>query len=197
MSERPDRRTALLDATLGLIGREGLKAVTHRAVEAAAGLPHGSTTYYFKTREQLIDAAVDRLVAIDHMAVDAIGHEIAMILAERKGELDYERIAAGNTAWIQAAPEMQLARFELYIAGTRRPEIRARMAAGRESFVRMLTPIAVAVGSTDPDRDARMLIAMLDGLALSALTSGDPEVPPAIDALAVRRILEAIRLQPG
>jgi DNA-binding transcriptional regulator YbjK len=192
---RPDRRSALLDATLRLIGQDGLKAVTHRAVEAAAGLPHGSTTYYFRTREQLIDGAVDRLVELDHLAVDAIGHEIAMVLAERSGDLDYARIAAGNTAWIRSAPELQLARFELYLAGARRPEIRERMRAGRETFVRMLLPIAVAMGSTDPERDARLLIAMLDGVTLHALT-GDPAEPPTVDALSVRRMLEAIRIQP-
>ena len=44
-----DRRTALLEASLRLIGRDGLRGVTHRAVEQEAGAPHGSTTYYFKT----------------------------------------------------------------------------------------------------------------------------------------------------
>ncbi len=193
MATPVDRRTALLDATLALLGEGGLSAVTHRAVEAAAGLPHGSTTYYFKTRQQLIDAAVDRLAELDHQAVDAIGHEVAMVLAGGRGELDYARLAAGITAWISARPELQLARYELSLAGARRPEIAVKMQAGRASFVRLLLPIVVSVGSPEPERDAGILLALLDGLIFEQMTARTPGAPPpAIDELALRRVLAAI-----
>jgi len=197
MTARPDRRAQLLDATIAVIGRGGLSAVTHRAVEAEAGLPHGSTTYYFKTRQHLIDAAVEHLMVVDHEAVDWIAHEIAMVLAEGRGELDHDRLAGGITAWIRQRPELQLARYELTLAGSRRAEVRERMRAGRETFVRMLVPIVVAVGSPDPERDASALLAMLDGLILNELTGRPEGEEPTISGLALRRILEAIRAEPG
>jgi AcrR family transcriptional regulator len=197
MAARPDRRAQLLDATIAVIGRGGLSAVTHRAVEAEAGLPHGSTTYYFRSRQQLIDAAVEHLMVVDHEAVDWIAHEIAMVLAEGRGELDHERLAAGVTGWIRARPELQLARYELTLAGARRPEIRERMRAGRETFVRLLIPIVVAAGSPEPERDASALLAMLDGLILNELTGRPDGHEPTITGLALRRILEAIRLVPA
>jgi DNA-binding transcriptional regulator YbjK len=39
------RRAELLDAAIGLIGAQGLDAVTHRAVAAAAGVPAATPRY--------------------------------------------------------------------------------------------------------------------------------------------------------
>ena len=55
-----DRRAVILDATLRLIASDGVDAVTHRRVAAAAGVPLGSTTYYFESREQLLREAFRR-----------------------------------------------------------------------------------------------------------------------------------------
>ena len=195
VAAKPDRRTQLLDATLALIAQGGLEAVTHRAVEAEAGVPHGSTTYYFKTRRQLIDAAVERLAEIDHAAVAGISHEVAMTLAAGRGELDYDRIAAGITAWIRARPDVQLMRYELYLAGARRPEIAARMRESRQLFVRLMVPVAVAAGSPEPERDAEMMLTLLNGLIFDELTSREPGHEPAIDPLALRRIIATVAVR--
>src|SRR5690606_37242056 len=109
---------------------------------------------------------------------------------------DHDRLAAGMTAWIRARPELQLARYELSIAGARRPGIRERMRAGRETFVRLLEPIVVAAGSPDPHRDASAMLAKVDGLIFRELTSRPDGTEPTISGLALRRILEAIRHVP-
>jgi AcrR family transcriptional regulator len=51
------RRRALLDATLQVIGRDGLAAVTQRAVAAEADLPPSAVYYYFPTLDDLVAAA--------------------------------------------------------------------------------------------------------------------------------------------
>ena len=56
-----DRRIALLDAGIRCPGEQGVRAVTHRAVDAAAGLPAGSTSNHFRTRDALFDALVVRI----------------------------------------------------------------------------------------------------------------------------------------
>jgi hypothetical protein len=55
----------------------------------------------------------------------------------------------------------------------------------------------VAIGSGDPERDASALLAMLDGLILNELTARPDGTQPTISGLALRRILEAIRLVPA
>lgn len=61
MAPSPDRRALIAETTLDLIARDGLRALTHRAVDRALALPDGSCSYYFRTRSGLIDAAVRRL----------------------------------------------------------------------------------------------------------------------------------------
>ncbi|CAH0991404.1 hypothetical protein SIN8267_01508 [Sinobacterium norvegicum] len=51
------RRVAILEATLRIISREGVKAVKHRAVAKEAGVPLAATTYYFKQLGDLINDA--------------------------------------------------------------------------------------------------------------------------------------------
>ena len=48
------RRRSLLEATLRVIARGGVEAVTHRRVAAEAGVSHGTTTYHFASREDII-----------------------------------------------------------------------------------------------------------------------------------------------
>ena len=53
------RRRELLEATLRVVGRGGVGAVTHRVVAREAGVPLGSTTYYFKTKEEMVAQALE------------------------------------------------------------------------------------------------------------------------------------------
>jgi DNA-binding transcriptional regulator YbjK len=190
----PDRRTALLEATLQLIGEGGLGAVTHRAVERAAGLPHGSTTYYFKTRAQLLEAAVERLLEIDRARADEIVHAISRTLATRRplGELDLDAIAAAIVAWLESDRTYQLARYELFVESARRPELKASMMAGATAFLRVLEPIVVAAGSHDPPRDARIALAMANGLMLEQLARPEPDFATAILPAALRKLLASM-----
>ena len=57
------RRDDLLDAAICLLGERGTHALTHRAVDAAAGLPAGSASNYFRTRDALLNAVVERFAA--------------------------------------------------------------------------------------------------------------------------------------
>lgn len=49
-----ERRGAILTAARILLTAEGMKAVSHRRVAEAAGVPIGSVGYYFSSREELL-----------------------------------------------------------------------------------------------------------------------------------------------
>jgi DNA-binding transcriptional regulator YbjK len=51
------RRRLILEATLRLVAKEGIRGVKHRSVAKEAGVPLASTTYYFKDIEELISDA--------------------------------------------------------------------------------------------------------------------------------------------
>jgi len=171
VSTQTDRRTELLDASLRLIGTGGLRSLTHRAVEEEAGAPHGSTTYWFKSRDQLVEATVEHLAVVDAARTDGIGHAVTMALA-RPGDapLDLAPMADAIVEWIESDRVNQLARYELTLASARDPRIAQLLDAATQRFRRMVEPIAVAAGSDDPSRDARVLIALLDGLIFDHLT---------------------------
>ena len=41
------RRALIADAAISTLARDGMRGLTHRAVDRAAGLPEGSASYYF------------------------------------------------------------------------------------------------------------------------------------------------------
>ncbi|MGB1026107.1 MAG: TetR/AcrR family transcriptional regulator, partial [Rhodospirillaceae bacterium] len=63
---------AILDATISLLARAGLDGVTHRAVDAQAGLPQGSTSYYFAKKSALLMAAAEHLATLLGKDCDAL-----------------------------------------------------------------------------------------------------------------------------
>lgn len=60
-NEQRTRVETLSDAAIHLIATEGLRALTHRAVDRCAGLPQGSTSYYAPTRAALLELVARRL----------------------------------------------------------------------------------------------------------------------------------------
>src|SRR5690242_3620662 len=66
------RREQLLDAAIELLGSGGAHAVTHRAIDAAAGLLAGSTSNYFRSRNALLEAVVEQFAERERANADDI-----------------------------------------------------------------------------------------------------------------------------
>lgn len=56
----PERRDRIIRAAIDVIVEQGTQGLTHRAVARAAGVPLGSTTYYFRDLDELLNAALSR-----------------------------------------------------------------------------------------------------------------------------------------
>ena len=61
MVRNDDRRRDLADAGLSVLAREGARGLTHRAVDHEAGVPTGTASNYFRSRDALIAALVERI----------------------------------------------------------------------------------------------------------------------------------------
>ncbi|MFD2840472.1 TetR/AcrR family transcriptional regulator [Populibacterium corticicola] len=59
-----DKRERILDATLDLVAQSGLTGATYRTIAVESGVPLGSMTYYFSSREELLFAAFQRFTHI-------------------------------------------------------------------------------------------------------------------------------------
>jgi DNA-binding transcriptional regulator YbjK len=57
-----DKKKAIIGAVIQIIGSKGVSAVTHRAVAKYAGVSLAATTYYFKSRDEMIEMAFIALI---------------------------------------------------------------------------------------------------------------------------------------
>jgi DNA-binding transcriptional regulator YbjK len=82
------RRQQVLDAAAGILLADGFRALTHRRVAEAAGVPLGTITYYFTSRDHLAGATVgllleqDRVRRVDVQASGASEQAVAQALVE-------------------------------------------------------------------------------------------------------------------
>jgi len=156
----------IADAAITTIARAGLRGFTHRAVDRTAGLAEGSTSYYFRTREALMFAALARMAELDILDVGDV--------PDLGGSVDLDTLAdllfAVVRAWLTDGRERTLARYELALESTRRPALRARMVTYGASFRLMSEQTIAAAGASEPKRRAGTLVAYLDGLMMHHLT---------------------------
>jgi DNA-binding transcriptional regulator YbjK len=185
-----DRRTSLLDAALHVIGTRGLREATHRAVEAEAGVPHGSVTYYFGTREGMLAAAVERMRDLEEGRAAALAQQLVMAFATSSSESVIDAVAEGAAAMFEDGMLLAQARYELLLAGSRDPALGELMHECTRVFWQLAKPVVIAAGSEDPEGDARIIMAMLDGLFFDAVTKG--EYDPVLLRRGLRQALRSV-----
>ncbi|MEV5611305.1 TetR family transcriptional regulator [Streptomyces sp. NPDC052225] len=155
----PERRGRIIDAAIRVVGEKGIGGLSHRTVAAEADVPLGSTTYHFKTLDELMVAALRQA-----------NEGFAKIVAARGAFRDPDRDLADELAgvlgeWLAGDRVGVELEYELYLAALRRPALRPVAAEWCEELAE-----AVA-GRTDP-RTARALVALMDGIALQVLLTG-------------------------
>ncbi|MET9215495.1 MULTISPECIES: TetR/AcrR family transcriptional regulator [unclassified Nocardia] len=120
MRTNPERRQALLDAAIEVLAGEGARGLTFRAVDKQAGVPVGTASNYFTSRDELLTQAGTRFYEVvqpteETMALVSEGpktvENITALMKEVVGRLESHRTA-------------YLALLELRLEATRRPELR-------------------------------------------------------------------------
>jgi len=111
------RRRALLDATLRVIGRDGLSSVSQRAVAAEAGLPPSAVYYYFATLDDLVTAVL----------VDVNERFLAELRALPTGNGALRAVATAIVASTRRHRDEVLAELELWTLAARREPLRGEL----------------------------------------------------------------------
>ena len=88
-----ERRQLILDTALRMIATGGVDSITHRRVADAAGVPLGSTTYYFESREHLLREAFDHYLTFARALQKKVAEEKAAKEKAAKGATAEERAA--------------------------------------------------------------------------------------------------------
>ncbi len=185
------RRTSLLDATLRVVAREGAAGASHRAVAAEAGVPLGSTTYYFASRDEMLVEALQHAATRE---IEAIRARLDRLTSRPPGTVDWTAEVVryvGDQLRPDATPTL-LARYHLQLEATRRPELRAIYGAWTAAGLELAETMLRAAGSPDPTGDAPVLVAALDGVALNQLILLDGKARSRAVRALVTRLMDRL-----
>jgi DNA-binding transcriptional regulator YbjK len=157
----PERRQRIIDAAIRVVAAKGIVGLSHRSVAAEADVPLGSTTYHFKTLDELLVAAL-------RQANEGFAKTVAARGALQDPDADLATdLAAFGSEWLAGDRTRAEVEYELYLAALRRPALRPVAEEWGRDFAALLT------GRTDPVT-ARALVALLDGICLQVLLTGAP-----------------------
>ncbi|MDC0770594.1 TetR/AcrR family transcriptional regulator [Streptomyces sp. HD] len=184
------RADLVADTALALLADRGMRGLTHRAVDETAGLPPGSTSNVARTRQALLELTVRRLA----------DREARVLMPEKmpdpRGGLDslVNGLALATHRALAHGRELTLARYELALEATRRPELRTYFDAKGARFRDRLTALVTAMGSPDPARHVLSLVAWVDGLMFSCVAGSYGTEVPSLDEVraGLRELLDGM-----
>ncbi|MEH3139347.1 MAG: TetR/AcrR family transcriptional regulator [Mycobacterium kyogaense] len=175
-----ERRRQLCDAAISLLADEGPRGLSHLKVDRLAGVPDGTTSFYYRTRAALLRGIVDQLVSYDAQeftevfkdAPNSTGHVIAGMLADQLLRVRHEPQLSRTRA-----------RLELTMSARRDPGIASGFRQIAESYRALAERLVIALhhdNGTDVDHalcdeQTSVLMAYLGGQTF-AMVNDSPDV---------------------
>ena len=180
-TDRPDRKTLIADAAIALLASAGARGLTHRAVDQQAGLPTGSTSFYCRSRLELLTLALTRHGELDMADLAADGRALAARWRAAAAGTDpttvsalpgfIDSLAQRIATWLSPAGRDRLvARFELFLIASHEPELAPVVQAQRQRFRDAAVGALTAMGVADAVHLAPALLMTVDGLLLAHVT---------------------------
>jgi DNA-binding transcriptional regulator YbjK len=168
------RRAALAAAVVEVVAEVGIGRTTHRAVAARAGLPLGTTTYYFPTLDDLVATGLAH-------ATEALRAELDAWSARLGTATDPAATLAGLVVGYLADRRRARVEYELYVAAARNPALRPLAETWLHGLRDLLIPHTGATAARD-------VAALVDGAVLQALAT-DTKLNRADLTAAIRRLI--------
>lgn len=167
------RRRQIVTAAVRAIAEVGVGNVTHRRIAALAGVPLGSTTYYFPTLEDLVAAALREATEHSRAELEAWAEELTV-------STDLPATFVDLAARYLADREQAVLEYELCLAAARTPELRPVA----QLWIDGLRGICARFAGLER---GFALAALIEGCLLQALVTDEP-----LDADGLRAGVEAL-----
>lgn len=178
------RQAEILDAAIDTIGTAGMRGLTHRAVDDAAGLPRGATSNHYKSRDALLTGVAERFAERERAAFEAIARTEVVVTPDDLGRT-IGRFAIEST---RENRNLTLARYSLLVEAATRPTLQQTMREGGAAVNAWALQWLRAVRSPHPERDWVVLANFVTGLVLHELSHPTDDFDP------VPRITELISI---
>ncbi len=145
------------------MGRNGIHGISHPKVDGHAGVPSGTTSFYFRTRKALVHAMATRLAELDVADFSMMAELAEDNATQFAGTAGLARIVmyVNSEPWLTRAK----ARYELALLAGRDPELAAIL---DESANRLYTLARNVVTQWHPD-DSAADPALIDDQAIATL----------------------------
>ena len=166
-----ERRAALADAAIEVLAEAGIRGLTHRAVDAAAGTPDGTASRYFRTREAMLIAVVDR---IRGLRIEALS-KLEALVVDREGLVD--ALVAEVRDSRTKDRTRQLAITALFLESSHRPALRDELALVAQALLETLERLCARAGIELAQPDAWALLTFFNGAIFIGLTMPQLEQP--------------------
>lgn len=135
-----ERRRDLCDTAIQLLADDGAKGLSHLKVDRTAGVPDGTTSFYFRTRSALLLAAAERLAELDLANLQAVADNSGL-------RNDGAGPSLLSQVVIQSGREPELsrtrARYELTMQAARDPALASTMQQSTDAFTKLHREILV------------------------------------------------------
>ncbi|MEW9521915.1 TetR/AcrR family transcriptional regulator [Streptomyces tubercidicus] len=123
MVRNPERRAALVDAAIEVLAREGARGLTFRAVDTATGVPAGTASNYFTSRDDLLAQVTAQI----HQRIAPDPDDVAAVMAAPPSRALVTELLRWINRRVTENRTGYLAMLELRLEATRRPELRAEL----------------------------------------------------------------------
>jgi AcrR family transcriptional regulator len=181
------RREALLNAALDLFVEGGSRAVTHRAVASAAGLPAATTTYYFATIEELLREAlnhhIDGWLATMESLVDVDVEGMLGLITQDSSVQFAGRIFAARPA-TTATRELAV-----ILGAARDPQLREAAVTALTTATDVLVGVLRRGGISEAEGLAEDMVSVIAGVALRRSAGVNTEAEEAAKVVRALRHL--------
>jgi AcrR family transcriptional regulator len=183
-----ERRRALCDAAIQVLAERGSRGLTHGQVDRYAGVPDGTTSYYYRTRAALLRGVGKRVAEIDVANLQSVIDEPLDPLSPFAHLARLTMLQADGTGLM-----LNRARQELLLGAARDPDL----ASTSQDFVGRINKMAhdaiahLQPGTNDPVLLAAQTTAVTTFIAgvFTRLAAGDRSID---DAAQLAGLLEAV-----
>lgn len=184
MPRQTRRRELISGATIQVLARYGMHGLTHRAVDAEAEIPVGTTSRYFRTRAALLMAAAEAVrdqhrAYMESLALDADLTDIDVTSA----------LAAMITEAEHANRDLYIARAELALESCRNSDLRSILSEVRTMSITTAHNLARKVNIDLTESQIDILGSLLVGVLHDRITLGRPHLPARTIAESLTRVV--------
>ena len=176
-------KTRAIEAAIELVGTQGLRALTHARVDEQAGLPKGSTSNYFRTRQALQAGVVNGIVERELPAV-------GVAFSPTSSDELVDALCALFDHMTTVNRTVTAARLVLFMEASHNAELRDAVSRGREAMEALSVVALARLGAREPPNITSIEVAACyEGLLLHRIARHDPTDPRPTFAMIVRAAL--------